>query len=558
MKKDIFSFFALTLAVFSFSLDTQAQLTVTPYTGPHSGATLTSFVQSNLAGTGITVSNATYVGDINPYTSAVITRQMGTFNATSTMLNTSFGFTTGITLSTGEAVTAIGPNTEPYACGVNGYIGNDQDDADLHAIATKRVYDKAILEFDFTSDWDSISFDFIFGSEEYREYVGKYNDPFGLFLSGPGISGSFSNSAVNLALVPGTSTPITINTVNDGTASSGSYVPGCANCAYFVYNGDPNGSGTVNPYKSNNQYIQFDGYTTKITARAAVTCGATYHLKLAVGDARDQSYTSGVFIRGNLATYPPSITQTINQTCSGGNITLDPNGPAGSTYSWSTGATTPTISISPGAYSGQTITVTITNTCAKTRVVNYVISCPLAVTLKNFNVANQETQVDLSWQTGTEKENSFFNVYRSEDGKQFDLLGKIQGAGYSTSEQSYSYTDERPLPGVTYYKIAAVDQDGNLEYSDIKSVQRNVNDNAIHVVPNPARENVSVAIAVDEASHCNVRITDAMGKTVFQTEEDIEKGMHTWNMDVQKWTKGVYFVNITTAQKTQTTRLTIQ
>ena len=86
--------------------------------------------------------------------------------------------------------------------------------------------------------------------------------------------------------------------------------------AYFVYNGDPNGSGTVNPYKSNNQYIQFDGYTTKITARAAVTCGTTYHLKLAVGDARDQSYTSGVFIRGNLATYPPSITQTINQTCS--------------------------------------------------------------------------------------------------------------------------------------------------------------------------------------------------------------------------------------------------
>ena len=63
MKKDIFSFFALTLAVFSFPLSMQAQLTVTPYTGPHSGATLTSFVQSNLAGTGITVSNATYVGD---------------------------------------------------------------------------------------------------------------------------------------------------------------------------------------------------------------------------------------------------------------------------------------------------------------------------------------------------------------------------------------------------------------------------------------------------------------------------------------------------------------
>jgi len=283
-----------------------AQLQVTPYIG----SAIQAYVQTNLIGSGITISNVTFTG---------ANRQMGSFNATNTVLFTAQGMDKGLILSTGEAVTAIGPNTEPYACGVNGYVGNTNDDADLHQIANAKINDKAILQFDFVPVGNTIEFNYIFGSEEYPEFVGSgYNDAFGFFLSGPGISGSFSNSSINLAVIPNTSTPVTINTVN-----------GTTNSSYYVYNGDPGNGTVVAPYKNDNKYIQYDGYTVRLTAKAQVQCGQTYHLKIAIGDGKDQSYDSGVFLQGgslvsdkdiDVNTVTTTGNDTIVEGCSSANI----------------------------------------------------------------------------------------------------------------------------------------------------------------------------------------------------------------------------------------------
>ena len=125
---------------------------------------------------------------------------------------------------------------------------------------------------------------YVFGSEEYNEYVGSaFNDIFGFFVNGPKPDGG-SYVFENIALVPGTEVPIAINNVNLGWAMAGSPPPGPGvNGEYFV----DNTSGLT---------IQYDGFTTVLEAKVAVIPGETYHFKLAIADAGDGIYDSGVLL----------------------------------------------------------------------------------------------------------------------------------------------------------------------------------------------------------------------------------------------------------------------
>ena len=258
-----------------------AQLSVSTSQSP------SALVQDVLLGGGVTVSNITFNGQ--PANSA--NEQAASFNSA----NANVGLTSGILLATGNAAVAMGPNNNSgaYAGGVTGY-----SDADLAGLAGVQVFDAAVLEFDFVPAGGSISFDFVFASEEYIEYVGAgFNDVFGFFLSGPGISGT-----VNIALVPGTSTPVAIDNVNP-----------MSNAAFYTDNGD----GYTYPFSSDPQYIQYDGFTTPLTATHAVQCGQTYHIKLAVADAGDDILDSGVFLEaGAFASPVPALNLAdVNAPC---------------------------------------------------------------------------------------------------------------------------------------------------------------------------------------------------------------------------------------------------
>ncbi len=237
--------------------------------------TPTQMVEDVLLGPGVTATNITFSGTNN---------QSGYFNGA----NSNIGIAEGVILSSGNVVTAIGPNN-------NGGAGNNvgsAGDADLALLSGVTSFDAAILEFDFVPTGDSIDFSYVFGSEEYNEFVcGTVNDVFGFFLSGPGITGPYSNGAANIALVPGTTTPVSINTVNNGTAGiSGNP----ATCAAL----DPNWA-SYNVYYTDNAggaSVQYDGFTVVLRAKAAVQCGETYHIKLAISDGGDGIYDSGVFL----------------------------------------------------------------------------------------------------------------------------------------------------------------------------------------------------------------------------------------------------------------------
>ena len=263
--------------------------------------TVQDLVQNVLLGGGVTVSNVMFNGV--PGTSANV--QAGTFDGT----NCNVGMPDGILISSGDINVAIGPNNIGSA---TVGAGSGPGDPDLTQLLNEgggsyNTNDAAILEFDFVPDGDSLSFNYVFGSDEYLEFVGtSFNDVFGFFLSGPGISGPYSGNAANIALVPGTSLAVTIDNVNDVN-----------NSAYYVNNGD----GFTAPYSTDSAYIQFDGFTTVLTANALVQCGQTYHIKIAVADAGDWAYDSGVFIEGGSFSSPNAIELEVVTASADGTMT---------------------------------------------------------------------------------------------------------------------------------------------------------------------------------------------------------------------------------------------
>jgi hypothetical protein len=197
--------------------------------------------------------------------------------------NSGIGFTGGFLLTSGKALLAKGPNTSP---GV-GYSSNTPGDPDLTLLAGENSMDASIIEFSFISTTGYFSINYVFASEEYPKNVNiDWNDVFGIFLSGPGISGPFTNNAVNIALIPGTDEPVSINTVNSESHPE-----------YYVAN--------WSPVQNNN--IQYDGYTVPMRAEATVTPFETYRVKIAISDAGDRVYDSGIFIEeGSLTDAVPT------------------------------------------------------------------------------------------------------------------------------------------------------------------------------------------------------------------------------------------------------------
>ncbi|MCT4559871.1 MAG: choice-of-anchor L domain-containing protein, partial [Crocinitomicaceae bacterium] len=235
---------AVTCLLLMISFTVNGQITVTNTQTP------SQLVQNVLIGTGIGVSNITLNGTAANANS--VHTQIGYFEDG----NSTFPIARGVVMSTGNISTL--PGTANQFSSSNG--PSNMSDPDLVAISGVTINDAMILEFDFVATGDSMRFNYMFGSEEYPEFVGgTVNDAFGFFLSGPGISGPYSNNAINIALIPGTTTPVSINTVNQNT-----------NQTYYTDN-SPNFYGTS---------TQLDGYTVLLVAASNLICGATYHIKL--------------------------------------------------------------------------------------------------------------------------------------------------------------------------------------------------------------------------------------------------------------------------------------
>lgn len=259
LQKLVIIFFIVTVTV------VQGQLVTTGGISPN------ALVQNVLVGPGVQVSNVFFSGSASA---------IGTFNSA----NANVGIEEGIIMTTGTISPGTngphGPNNQANAGLDNGAGGYPP----LGNLVGTTTFNASILEFDFIPFSDTVRFEYVFGSEEYPEFVGsQFNDVFAFFITGPGLN----PAGENMAIIPGTSQPVAINNVHSAQ-----------NSQYFVSNGDGNQS----PYDSNPFYIQYDGFTTPLQAVSRVECGETYHLILAIADVGDPIYDSGIFLKSNSLT----------------------------------------------------------------------------------------------------------------------------------------------------------------------------------------------------------------------------------------------------------------
>jgi len=175
------------------------------------------------------------------------------------------GIGSGVLLTSGGATIAQGPNNVGNATLVNAMAGYAPLNALIPGYST---LDASILAFSFTTSTNNLYFNYVFGSEEYNEYVGSiFNDVFAFFLDGTLVTN-------NIATLPD-GTVVAINTINNGS-----------NSAYYR----DNTGGAIN--------TQYDGLTTVLQASALGLSAGTHTIVLAIADSGDYIYDSGVFLQG--------------------------------------------------------------------------------------------------------------------------------------------------------------------------------------------------------------------------------------------------------------------
>ncbi len=260
--------------------------------GPYNPQSLISNV---FLGAGVEVTNIQFNGD---------PRAVGYFSGGTT----SIGIERGIVLTSGFA-SEVEEDGVFFADNTN--IGGSVE-ASLEPIATDVLNDVAVYTITFIPNADTLRFRYSFGSEEYPEYAcSPFNDVFGFFIQGPGYP-----TFTNIAIIPGTALPVSINNIHPNNPN---YAP-CPPLNVQYYNDNNNG---------NNQPV-YDGFTDVFTAMAVVTPCQPYTIKLAISDVGDTAYDSGVFLEaksfgtGSLLVNSATVSAdgTIAEGCVPGSVTF--------------------------------------------------------------------------------------------------------------------------------------------------------------------------------------------------------------------------------------------
>lgn len=218
----------------------------------------------------------------------LIGRQIGVGSFTVEEGVPSIGIGAGLILSSGAVVDAVGPNEKNNTTSSATLSNSDRD---LRRLSGQAVFDATGIAFDFVPTSSKVSFNYVFASEEYCEFVNQeFNDVFGFFVSGPGLNGNFDRDAINVALLPTTRERVAINSVNH-----------LRNTQFFIPNfleKDIQDCG-LPPRMSPLRDVEFDGFTVRLRATIDVIPCSTYHIRLVVGDVADDILDSAVFLEAN-------------------------------------------------------------------------------------------------------------------------------------------------------------------------------------------------------------------------------------------------------------------
>jgi hypothetical protein len=168
----------------------------------------------------------------------------------------------------------------------------------------------------------------------------------------------------------------------------------------------------------------------------------------------------------------------------------------------------------------------------------------LPIQLIDFTAEYQQDNnlVYLNWATATESNNKYFQIERSTDGINFDVIGQITGAGNSITEKYYSMQDDNPVTGTSYYRLRQTDYDGNSQIFNVIPIT--IQNDIIKIFPNPATGMLNIEFDCIQSENAEMFITDVMGETIINENYNFKEGSNLTKIDISNYSPGVYFVNI--------------
>lgn len=180
----------------------------------------------------------------------------------------------------------------------------------------------------------------------------------------------------------------------------------------------------------------------------------------------------------------------------------------------------------------------------------------LPITLLYFKAKVLKNKVEINWKTAEEKNNDFFSIERSADGKNFQVIQTIKGAGDSQTALTYTLVDETPLAGTSFYRLKQTDYDGKYEYFDIVPVYiEHAKFSAApsleitHVGPNPFQHTFTVAFDVPEGGEVELRLMDLRGTKLASKKMQAYTGSNRFEFQEEQSLKpGTYLMTLVHAK----------
>ncbi len=228
------------------------------------------------------------------------------------------------------------------------------------------------------------------------------------------------------------------------------------------------------------------------------------------------------------------------------------SGPAPVTITNANRAVAKLTSITEGTY---TFRLTATNSAglSASDTINIIMAKVLPVTLIDFTGRNNNGRINLTWNTSSEINSSYFSIQRSSNGRQFETIGRVNANNSREGSRDYRFTDATPVNGSNYYRLAIVDRDGTGTYSKTVLINTGSNSN-IFTVENVSLSSAAVKMMVNsnEAQVMNIRIVDAVGRVFATKQMQLQNGLNVIEAPVHGVRKGVYHVQVFTAKDTIT------
>ncbi len=173
------------------------------------------------------------------------------------------------------------------------------------------------------------------------------------------------------------------------------------------------------------------------------------------------------------------------------------------------------------------------------------------VTLLNISAQLVQKNALIVWQTSQEINTSDFIIERSADGVIFFPIGSVEAAGNSSAMKKYSFTDQQPLQGTSFYRVKMADIDGNAKYTSIVKINTGVLKNTISVFPNPVTRLTTINLTADAASQLQFILYDYKGSLIDKKKISLLAGTNSFSIDMSKFSKGIYRAVLTWANETQ-------